>query len=105
MKRNILGRFREWCRADFLSPKDFIRHAVLILAVYAVAHLAGLREFTSILNGTTGSLVVNREVAALLGVTYLLLYMGAVVLAPMLLIAAGLLAGWNKFKSRTSPST
>lgn len=105
MKPSLAERFWRMCSANFLSPKDFVRHAVLILVLFGIVHLAGLREYTTIVTGTTGSLTVGRETAALFGVGYLLLYMAAMVLAPMLLIAAGLLAGWNKFKSRTSPST
>ena len=47
-----LGLFRQ---AEFLSPKDLLQRAGAISVLFLVAHLAGLREFTSVLNGTVGS--------------------------------------------------
>lgn len=86
--------------ADFLSPKDFVRHAVLLLLAFGVAHLLGLRAYTSVLSGTTGSLNTDPETAALLGVLYVLIYLGAVILVPTFCLAAGLLALWEKFRQR-----
>lgn len=81
----------KWVRADFFSPKDFVRHAVLIVALFAVAHVSGLREFTTIISGTMASPELGAGVCALLGMGYMALYFGVVVLVPVLLIAAGLL--------------
>jgi hypothetical protein len=90
-------------RAEFLSPKDLLRHAVLIGVLFAVAHLAGLREFTTIVSGTLASPSLGVGVCALLGVGYMALYFGAVVLAPILLIAAGLLFAWEKVRGSSRP--
>lgn len=95
-------RLAEICRADFFSPKDFVRHAILIIILFLGVHLAGLREFTSILNGTSGSVELGPDVSAVLGAIYLLAYLGLVLLVPMLLLAAALLAGWRRWKAGES---
>ena len=56
--------------------------SALIGAAFAVAHLAGLRQHTAVLSGTSGS--------AALGVGYALLYFAFVVVAPMLALAAAI---------------
>lgn len=97
-----MKRFWEWCSADFLSPKDFVRHAALIVILFGLIHLCGLRDFTSMLNGTSGSLSMDSETGTFLGVVYVLSYLAAILIAPTLLIAAGLLAIWhNVGKART----
>lgn len=90
---------RHWWSADFFSAKDFVRHGMLILLVFAVIHLLGLREYTSVLNGTTGAVDMNPENAALLGIIYVLFYLAAILLAPIFFIAGGLLAAWERFQA------
>ena len=89
-------RFDRWVGAAFFSPKDFLRHAVLIVVLFAVAHACGLREYTAIICGTMASPMLGPETCALLGIGYMVLYFGTVVLVPVLLIAAALLklCGW-----------
>ena len=87
-KPDRLGRL---IGADFFSPKDFVRHAVLILVLFGIAHVLGLRDFTTIISGTMASPALGAETCALLGMGYMALYFGTVVLAPVLLIAAALL--------------
>lgn len=70
--------------------------AGLLLVIFFVAHLAGLRDFTSVLNGTVGSTSVNWQTAAFLGVAYVLIYLGVVLMVPILAIAALILTLWNK---------
>ena len=82
---------RRWWEADLFSPKDFVRHAVLICLLFAGAHLFGLREFTSVLNGTTGSADMDWQTSAALGATYIFLYLAFVLLVPTMLLAAALL--------------
>jgi len=98
--RMTLFRLRTLLRAEFLSPKDLVRHAGSIGMLYAVAHLAGLREFTAIISGTVASPALGAGPCALLGVGYMALHFGTVVLAPVLLIAAGLLKLWKHFTRR-----
>lgn len=86
--------------ADFFSPKDFIRYAGLIVVLFAVAHVFGLREFTTIISGTMASPDLGVETCALLGMGYVALFFSVVVLVPVLLIAAGLLRCWEVVRQR-----
>ena len=94
---------RDLWRADFLSPRDLLRRSLVILVLFALAHLAGLREFTSIVNGTMGSLSLGWHLSVFLGLTYLLLYFAVVVLVPILWIAALLLTIWDRFRPGKRP--
>lgn len=100
MKRTLVTRFWDLCGADFFSPKDFVRHAVLIVVAFALIHALGLREYTSVLNGTVGSVEMDPDYAALLGIVYILFYLAAILLAPILLIAGGFIAVWHKLRAR-----
>lgn len=91
------NKLRTLVQAEFLSPKDLLRHAGLVVALFAAAHAAGLREFTTIISGTVASPSLGVGLCALLGIGYMTLYFATVVLAPVLLIAAGLLKLWENF--------
>ena len=69
----------------------------MIALAYLVIHFCGLRDYTSVLNGTTGSLNVSWGTAAALGVTYVLSWLAFILLVPILLIAAALLVLWKRF--------
>ena len=88
---------RLW-RSDFLSPKDLIKRAILITLVYTIAHAVGLKEFTTVLNGTMGSVQLGFGISAFLGLTYVFLYLAFVLLVPILLLAAAMLAAWKRFR-------
>jgi hypothetical protein len=78
------------------DPKPLVRgfliRAFIWSVAFGVAHLFGLRAYTSILSGTAHYGMVQR----VLGVVYLVLYAGLVYLVPVLVIAALLVkaAGW-----------
>ena len=65
--------------------------ALILLALFAVVHLAGLRQYLPLLCGSPAPGGYSRLVQAAFCVTYLLFYFGAVLVAPVFLIAAGLL--------------
>ena len=90
-------RVRQWWRADFLSPKDLVKRAMLIGVGFAIAHWMGLREFTSVLNGTTGSVDMSWQAAAFRGLIYIVLYLALILLVPTLLLAAVIIAAARKF--------
>ena len=85
-------------RAEFLSPQDLIKRAILITIVFTIAHLAGLKEFTSVLNGTMGSVQLGFGISAFLGLSYVCLYLAFVLLVPILLLAAAMLTAWKRFR-------
>ena len=100
MSRNRWHNLAALWRADLFSPKDFVRRAVVLLLIFLAVHLAGLREYTSFLNGTMASVELGRGMSAFLGLLYVFAYLGVVLLVPMLLLAAALLAGWRRLSRR-----
>ena len=66
----------------------------------AVSRTAGLQEYTTFLSGTSANPNVSWQTAALLGLIHLLLYVAFILLVPISLITAGLLAAWNRWKGR-----
>ena len=99
MNAPFRARFSSLWRAEFLSPKDMVRSAAIIALLFLVVHLAGLREFTSILNGTMRSPELGWKLSAFLGLAYIGSYLGFVLLVPILLLAAAFLAAWKRFSS------
>jgi hypothetical protein len=83
-------------RAVFLSPKDLLQRSCAITVIFLCLHLAGLREFTSILNGTVGSLALGWKLSAFLAVVYILSYLAVVVLVPIMLLASIILLAWQR---------
>ena len=71
--------------------RGLLLRAVALAAIYAVCHLAGLREYTSIICGTQPP-PGSPAWLMVLGPVYLAAYLGFTVVAPILLLAAGLLA-------------
>ena len=88
-----LGLFR---RAEALSPRDLLQRAGAISTLFLVAHLAGLREFTSVLNGTIGSVAAGWKLSSFLALIYILLYLAFVILVPVLVLAALMLMVWQR---------
>jgi len=96
MKKN-LKKWTIFQRAEFLSAKDLLQRAVVISLLFLALHLAGFREFTGVLNGTIGSLALGWNLSAFLAVIYIVLYLAFVVLVPILILAAGILAIGQRF--------
>ena len=48
--------------------------AGLLTALFLIANLAGLRQYTSVLNGTIGSTTLNWQTASFLGAAYVFVY-------------------------------
>jgi hypothetical protein len=93
---SAFARFKSIWRADFLSPKDLVRRALVIALIYGVVSAFGLREFTSILNGTMGSVALGWRMSAFLGLLYIFSYLAFVLITPTMLIAAGILTVWKR---------
>jgi membrane protein implicated in regulation of membrane protease activity len=83
-------------RAEFLSPRDLLQRALGISVLFLLAHLAGLREFTSVLNGTVGSVAAGWKLSSFLALIYILLYLAFVILVPVLVLAAMILTVWRR---------
>jgi hypothetical protein len=94
--QSAFARLRSFWRADFLSPKDLVRRALIIAVIYGVVSAFGLREFTTILNGTIGSVALGWRMSAFLGLLYIFCYLAFILLTPSMLIAAGILVLWKR---------
>ena len=91
-----MKRFRQcWQRirtTPRVSPCGFLLYAVVFVILYALWHLMGLRESASVACGTPQRLLGSEMLGGGFGVAYILLYLMAVVAAPILVVAAGLWA-------------
>ncbi|MGB8370300.1 MAG: hypothetical protein ACLPYZ_08230 [Limisphaerales bacterium] len=87
-------------RAEFLSARDMLQRASAIGVLFLVAHLAGLRDFTSVLNGTVGSVAAGWKLSGFLALIYILLYLAFVILIPVLVLAAIILAVGQRFRRK-----
>jgi len=83
-------------KASTFSPVAFVTRAVAIAVLFGISELIGLRKYTTFLSGTSANLNLTWQTAAVLGLIHLLLYVGFILLAPIFLITAGLLAAWNR---------
>jgi hypothetical protein len=90
-------------KADAFSPTAFVVRALILSLVFGISELAGLREYTTFLSGTSANLNVSWQTAATLGLIHLLLYVAFILLVPVSLITAGLLAVLKQRASRHTP--
>ncbi len=90
---------RRLLRAPWYSPVGLILHGLLFLVLFLACHLAGWRECTTILSGTSPSGDIADKSAQLRGIVYVLTWFGMLLLTPIFLIAAGLVALYNRIKS------
>lgn len=100
MNQSGWQRLRNLWRAEFFSPKDFLRRALVISVLFLIAHLASLREFSSLLNGTMGSVELGWRFSVFFGLSYIVLYLAFVLLVPMLILAATFLVLWRRIFSK-----
>ena len=80
--------FRAILRRTVLFRVTWVSTAILLVIFLAVLHLLGWRDDTAFLSGTPTS--GNVRAAALRGVVYVLAYFSAVIVSPILIIAAGI---------------
>ena len=82
---------RLW-QAPLCSPTGLLIRAVLLTVTYLGLHLAGWREYTSILCGTAPTGNLSDRYAQVFGLIYVVLHFTVVFGVPILILAAGLLA-------------
>lgn len=82
--------YRQIRALKWLSPGSFLLCAITFTAVYMILHLAGLRAHTSVLCGTFAAERSEQIRGSFLAVIYILFYMATVIVAPILVIAAGI---------------
>jgi len=96
--KSIFRILRRLWKAETFSPAAFMLRALVIMVLFCVSELLGLREYTTFLSGTSANINLSWPVASALGLIHLLLYVGFILLAPISLITAGLIAAWNRCK-------
>ncbi len=96
-----LAFIKRTVRAPVFSPRGLAARAALIALVYALLHLAGLREYTSILSGTLPTGDPKDYLAMTLGVVYVLVHLAFFLVAPVLVLAAGILHGLEHLVARS----
>ena len=82
---------RGWLRGPSLSPAGFIRLAGIILAAFTLMHLAGWREYTAVFSGTLPEDTRRRTWAVVFAGLYTAFYLAAILVVPILVMAAAFL--------------
>jgi len=95
--KNFLTNWTLFRRAEFFSARDLLQRAIAISALFLILRLAGLKEFTGVLNGTIGSLALGWKLSAFLAVIYIVFYLAFVILVPVLILAAVILTIWQRY--------
>lgn len=97
MRRKLLNVL---VKGPGLTPRGLLLRAALLAATFLLLHLAGGRAYAGVLCGmhlSPGGI----DPKALLGLVYVIAYLGCVVIAPILVLAAALLLLWQ-LATRTS---
>ena len=82
------------------SPQGFLLRALLLAFFFGIVHAAGWREHTTFLSGTAVSKDTSLNVSMACGLVYLTAYFGFVLVMPILILAAGILAGLTALRNR-----
>ena len=85
----------------FLRPAGWLGSAICLLAVFVVLHLLGWRDDMSFLTGTVSP--TRADLMILRGTMYGLSYLAAVIVSPILILAAVLRAILERLLARPEP--
>ena len=98
---------RKWWRIFFharlLSPRGLLLRAAALTVLFLIVHAAGLREYTSVLSGTSPTGIRMDVWGGVLGVAYVALYFGFVLLVPVLALAAGVFLFLQRLSGPKAP--
>lgn len=92
MNESATNVLKKLWNANSFSPRGMILRAGIVVLIFAVCELAGLREHTTFLSGTAAGAEGGGNSSVILGVIYLAAYFACVLLAPVLLLASAVLA-------------
>jgi hypothetical protein len=85
------------------TPAGLLTRAVFLAALFGVAHLCGLRDYTSVFSLTSPAGGPGGALALALGSTYAILYLLFVLVAPILVLGGLLLLGALLLTPRSRP--
>lgn len=100
----VMSMLRKLLCAQFLSPHGFVVRALLLAVIYAGCELCGWREHTTFISGTASSVDAGFGTSAVYGLIYMLAYFGFVLAAPILILAAAILALWQRLTKFRPPA-
>jgi hypothetical protein len=100
-----LASVKRMLRAETFSPRAFVLRAVILSVLYLASRLLGFQEYTTFLSGTSPSVTLSFQTAATLGLIHLLLHVAFILLVPISLITAALLAAWNRWQPKRETQT
>ena len=84
--------FRRILGSGLFTAQGLLVRALLIALVFLLLHAIGLREYTTILSGTSPTGNRGDLFAVVLAVLYVLSWFGFVLVVPILVLAAAMLA-------------
>ncbi len=102
MSEGPKGGWRALMRFELLSPRGFLTTAAMLAVLFGICHVAGLREYASVL---CGQLPEGNELAVPFGAIYVLFYFAFVLLAPVLVLGAAVFAALLHGLSRRAGAT
>lgn len=86
----VRAAYRRLRALKWISPSGFLINGLTFAGVYAVLHLLGWRQYTSIFCGTLPADRTEQIATSFCGLIYTMLYMLTVLAAPILILAAGM---------------
>jgi hypothetical protein len=92
----MLNKVREFVA----ESRGWWLRAVTLVVLYGVAELAGLRQYATILSGT--AVHGNWDASVIVCLVYLTLYFGAIVVAPILVLAAFIYSALSRRRAHRS---
>ena len=97
---------REWAARTARTlrlPLSQVAVGAALLALYGLVHALGLRQKTGVVCGMPVPALGSQVLGAALGLGYVLIYLGAVVAAPILLLGAALEGVLGRVTGWTAP--
>lgn len=76
---------------DVFTPKGFFQRALVILLIFLLLDVMGLRKYAMLLSGTSPAGDPQSIITNFFAVLYILFYLGAVIVTPILLLASAIL--------------
>ncbi len=92
----MIKTVKRFVTAPMFSPAGLALRGLVCLGLFLCCHLAGWCEYATVLSGTSPTGDITDKAALYRGVVYVLTYFGMLILTPVFLIAAGLVALYRR---------